>query len=134
MGEASYILGIKIYKAWIKLSKKQSSKTDEELKRMSDISYASAVGSSQYVVQCTMLDVAHALSVTSRYQTCVGEAHWSMVKIILKYLKRTKDMFLIYGGGELMLEGYNDASFQSDDDDAKSQSSFILKLNGGVIA
>ncbi|KAL0430599.1 UNVERIFIED_CONTAM: hypothetical protein Sradi_0685900 [Sesamum radiatum] len=37
----------------IKLSKKQSPKTDEELKRMSDISYASAVGSIQYVVQCT---------------------------------------------------------------------------------
>ncbi|KAL0457602.1 UNVERIFIED_CONTAM: hypothetical protein Slati_0387400 [Sesamum latifolium] len=55
-------------------------------------------------------------------KACAGEAHWSAVKIILKYLKRNKDMFLIYGGGELILEGYNDASFQSDDDDAKSQS------------
>ncbi|KAL0445291.1 UNVERIFIED_CONTAM: Retrovirus-related Pol polyprotein from transposon TNT 1-94 [Sesamum latifolium] len=43
-------------------------------------------------------------------------------------------MFLIYGGGELILEGYSDASFQSDDDDAKSQSSFVFKLNGGVVA
>ncbi|KAL0428029.1 UNVERIFIED_CONTAM: hypothetical protein Slati_2977700, partial [Sesamum latifolium] len=46
--------------------------------------------------------------------------HCSAVKTILKYLKKTKDMFLIYGGGEL--KGYNDASFQSDDDAAKSQS------------
>ncbi|KAL0405527.1 UNVERIFIED_CONTAM: hypothetical protein Slati_3866600 [Sesamum latifolium] len=105
----------------IKLSKKQSPKTDEELKRMSDIPYASAVGSIQYVIQCTRPDVAYALSVTSRYQACAGEAHWSAVKSILKYLRRTKDMFLIYGGGELILEGYSDASFQSDDDDAKSQ-------------
>ncbi|KAL0405873.1 UNVERIFIED_CONTAM: Retrovirus-related Pol polyprotein from transposon TNT 1-94, partial [Sesamum latifolium] len=37
----------------IKLSKKQSPKTDEELKRMSNIPYASAVGSIQYAVQCT---------------------------------------------------------------------------------
>ncbi|KAL0455908.1 UNVERIFIED_CONTAM: hypothetical protein Slati_0930000 [Sesamum latifolium] len=43
-------------------------------------------------------------------------------------------MFLIYGGGELILEGYRDASFQSDDDDAKSQSNFVFKLNGGVVA
>ncbi|KAL0427657.1 UNVERIFIED_CONTAM: Retrovirus-related Pol polyprotein from transposon TNT 1-94 [Sesamum latifolium] len=43
-------------------------------------------------------------------------------------------MFLIYGGGELILEGYSDASFQSDDDDAKSQSNFVFKLNGGVVA
>ncbi|KAL0463269.1 UNVERIFIED_CONTAM: Secreted RxLR effector protein [Sesamum latifolium] len=79
-------------------------------------------------------DVAYALSITSRYQACAGEAHWDVVKSILKYLKRTKDMFLIYGGGELILEGYSDASFQSDDDDAKSQSGFVFKLNGGVVA
>ncbi|KAL0294920.1 UNVERIFIED_CONTAM: Retrovirus-related Pol polyprotein from transposon TNT 1-94, partial [Sesamum radiatum] len=118
----------------IKLSKKQSPKTDEELKRMSDIPYASAVGSIQYDVQCTRPDVAYALSVTSRYQACAGEVHWGVVKSILKYLKRTKDMFLIYGGGELILEGYSDASFQSDDDDAKSQSGFVFELNGGVVA
>ncbi|KAL0386256.1 UNVERIFIED_CONTAM: Retrovirus-related Pol polyprotein from transposon TNT 1-94 [Sesamum radiatum] len=118
----------------IKLSKKQSPKTDEELKRMSDIPYASAVGSIQYTVQCTRPDVAYALRITSRYQACAGEAHWSTVKNILKYLKRTKDMFLIYGGGELILEGYSDASFQSDDDDAKSQSGYVFKLNGGVVA
>ncbi|KAL0319547.1 UNVERIFIED_CONTAM: Retrovirus-related Pol polyprotein from transposon TNT 1-94 [Sesamum radiatum] len=62
------------------------------------------------------------------------EAHWGAVKSIFKYLKRTKDMFLIYGGGELILEGYSDATFQSDDDDAKSQSGFVFKLNGGVVA
>ncbi|KAL0401863.1 UNVERIFIED_CONTAM: Retrovirus-related Pol polyprotein from transposon TNT 1-94 [Sesamum latifolium] len=118
----------------IKLSKKQSPKTDEEFKRMSDIPYASAVGSIQYVIQCTRPDVAYALSVTSRYQACAVEAHWSAVKTILKYLKWTKDIFLIYGDGELILEGYSDASFQSDDDDAKSQSDFVFKLNGGVVA
>ncbi|KAL0413282.1 UNVERIFIED_CONTAM: hypothetical protein Sradi_1529900 [Sesamum radiatum] len=74
----------------IKLSKKQSPKTDKELKRMSNIPYASAVGSIQYVVQCTRSDVTYALSVTSRYQACVGEAHWGAVKSIFKYLKRTK--------------------------------------------
>ncbi|KAL0445556.1 UNVERIFIED_CONTAM: Retrovirus-related Pol polyprotein from transposon TNT 1-94 [Sesamum latifolium] len=43
-------------------------------------------------------------------------------------------MFLIYGGGELILEGYSAAGFQSDDDDVKSQSGFVFKLNGGVVA
>ncbi|KAL0445206.1 UNVERIFIED_CONTAM: hypothetical protein Slati_2243300 [Sesamum latifolium] len=110
MGEASYILGINIYRDrsrrmlgltqssyiekvlkrfkmenskrgflpmrhGVKLSKKQSPNTDEELKRMSNIPYASAVGSIQYVVQCTKPDVAYALRVTSRYQACVGVTH-----------------------------------------------------------
>ncbi|KAL0282971.1 UNVERIFIED_CONTAM: Secreted RxLR effector protein [Sesamum angustifolium] len=43
-------------------------------------------------------------------------------------------MFLIYSGGELILEGYSNASFQSDDDDAKAQSGFVFKLNGGMVA
>ncbi|KAL2228677.1 UNVERIFIED_CONTAM: Secreted RxLR effector protein, partial [Sesamum indicum] len=116
----------------ITMSKKQSPKTVEELKRMLDIPYVSTVGSIQYVVQYTRPDVAYDLSVTSRYQACASLAHWSAVKTILKYLKSTKDVFLIYGSGELILESYNDASLQSDNDDAKSQSGFVLKLNGGV--
>ncbi|KAL0430643.1 UNVERIFIED_CONTAM: Retrovirus-related Pol polyprotein from transposon TNT 1-94 [Sesamum radiatum] len=43
-------------------------------------------------------------------------------------------MFLVYGSGELIQEGYSNASFQSDEDDAKSQSGFVFKLNGGVVA
>ncbi|KAL2226708.1 UNVERIFIED_CONTAM: Secreted RxLR effector protein [Sesamum indicum] len=43
-------------------------------------------------------------------------------------------MFLIHGGGELILEGYSDVSFQSNDNDAKSQLGFVFKLNGGVVA
>ncbi|KAL0367343.1 UNVERIFIED_CONTAM: hypothetical protein Sradi_3624400 [Sesamum radiatum] len=50
------------------------------------------------------------LCFTSRYQACTGVAHWDAVKSILKYLKRSKDMFLIYGGGELILKGYRNSS------------------------
>ncbi|KAL0283903.1 UNVERIFIED_CONTAM: Retrovirus-related Pol polyprotein from transposon TNT 1-94 [Sesamum angustifolium] len=59
----------------IKLSKKQSPKTDEELKEMSDIPYTSTVGNIQYVVQYTRPDIAYALSMTSRYHAYTGEAH-----------------------------------------------------------
>ncbi|KAL0318250.1 UNVERIFIED_CONTAM: Retrovirus-related Pol polyprotein from transposon TNT 1-94 [Sesamum calycinum] len=111
LGEASYILGIKIFRDrskrmlgitqnsyvekvlkrfkmehskrgfllmrhGVKLSKKQSPKTDEELKRMLDIPYASAIGSIKYAEQCTRPDIAYALSVMNRYPACAGEAHW----------------------------------------------------------
>ncbi|KAL2237395.1 UNVERIFIED_CONTAM: Retrovirus-related Pol polyprotein from transposon TNT 1-94, partial [Sesamum indicum] len=112
----------------------KSPNTDEELKRMSDIAYASAVGSIQYVVQCTKPDIAYALIMMSRYQAYAREAHWRTIKTILKYLKRTKDMFLIYSSGKLILEGYNDASFQSDDNDTESQSGFVFKLNDDMVA
>ena len=46
--------------------------------------------------------------------------HWKVVKRILKYLRSTKDMFLVYGGDkELVVKGYTDASFITDPDDYK---------------
>ena len=65
---------------------------------MSAIPYASAVGSIMYAMICTRPDISYAQSVTSRYQADPGESHWAAVKTILKYLRRTKDMFLVYGG------------------------------------
>ena len=61
--------------------------------------------------------------------------HWTTVKNILKYLKRTKDMFLIYGGEkELGINGYVDASFHTDSNDSKSQTEYVFLLNGGAVS
>ena len=57
------------------------------------------------------------------------------MKNILKYLRRTKDVFLVYGGEEeLVVTGYTDASFQTDKDDSKSQSGFVLLINDGAVS
>ena len=42
---------------------------------------------------------------------------------------RTKEIFLDYGGNkEFIVKGYVDASFDTDKDDSKSQSGYILKV------
>ena len=57
------------------------------------------------------------------------------MKNIFKYLRRTKDVFLVYGGEEeLVVTGYTDASFQTDKDNSKSQSGFMFKVNGGAVS
>ncbi|GJU63091.1 retrotransposon protein, putative, ty1-copia subclass [Tanacetum coccineum] len=133
LGEAAYILGIKIYRdrsrrlislcqsAYIekilkryhmenfkrgsipmqeklRLSKSQGALTPAELKHMQNIPYASAVGSIIYVVRCTRPDVAFAQNITSRFQQNPGDLYWTTVKNMLKYLRNTKDMFLVYEG------------------------------------
>jgi hypothetical protein len=41
----------------------------------------------------------------------------------------------VFGGEEeLVLKGYNDASFQTDADDSKSQFDFVFCLNGGAVS
>ena len=170
LGEAAYILGIKIYRDRSRrliglsqstyldkvlkkfkmdqakkgflpmlqgkaLSKTQCPTTANERERMSKIPYASAIGSIMYAMLCTRPDVSHALSLTSRFQSDPGEEHWTAVKNILKYLKRTKDMFLVYGDcEELAVKGYVDASFDTDPDDSKSQTGYVFVLNGAAVS
>ena len=170
LGEATYILGIRIYRNrskrliglsqstyidkvlkrfnmqdskkgflpmshGISLCKNQCPSTQDERDRMSKIPYASAIGSIMYAMICTRPDVSYALSATSRYQSDPGESHWIAVKNILKYLRKTKDAFLVYGSEEeLVVTGYSDASFQTDKDDYRSQSGYVFCLNGGAVS
>ncbi|GJT26008.1 retrotransposon protein, putative, ty1-copia subclass [Tanacetum coccineum] len=171
LGEAAYILGIKIYRdrskrlislcqsAYIekilkifymenskrdtfpmqeklKLSKTQGASTPAEIWRMQNIPYALVVGSIMYVVRCTRPDVVFAQNITIRFQQNPGDAHWTAVKNILKYLRNTKDMFLVYGGDtkrELKVSCYTDAGYLTDADDIKSQTGYVFVLNGGAV-
>src|SRR3954466_11660909 len=98
--------------------------------------YALAIGSIMYAMLCTRPDLALAISMTNRYQSNPGMIHWTVVKNIMKYLRRTKDLFLVYGGceEELAVKGYVDASLRSDKDDSKSQTGYVFMLNGGAIS
>ncbi|GJW69436.1 retrotransposon protein, putative, ty1-copia subclass [Tanacetum coccineum] len=171
LGEAAFILGIKIYRDRSKrliglcqnaymdkilkrykmdnskrghipmqerldLNKSQGAQTPKEVNRMKNVPYASVVGSIMYAVRCTRPDVAFAQNLTSRFQQNPGEPHWTAVKNILKYLRNTKDMFLVYGGNpstELRVECYCDAGFETDRDDTKSQTGYVFVLNGGAV-
>ena len=95
----------------IQLSKKMSPKTPEERNRVSSIPYSSTIGSIMYAMLCTRPDVIYALGIVSRFQADLGEDYLKAMKNILKYLRSTKDIFLIYRGSDLKLEGYTDSSF-----------------------
>ncbi|GKA73527.1 hypothetical protein Tco_0779829 [Tanacetum coccineum] len=120
----------------LKLSKSQGASTPAEKQRMQNVSYASAVGSIMYAVRCTRPDVVFAQNITSRFQQNAGELHWTTVKNILKCLRNTKDMFLVYGGDikrELRVSCYTDAGYLTDANDLKSQTGYVFVLNGGDV-
>ncbi|GKB24629.1 retrotransposon protein, putative, ty1-copia subclass [Tanacetum coccineum] len=171
LGEATYILGIKIIRdrsKWlialsqsaylVKILKKfrmenskkwytpmmekadyrnsQGAKTPIEVQRMRRVPYASAVGSIMYAVRCTRPNVAFVQNLCSCFQQNPGEIHWTAMKTILKYLRNTKDMVLVYGEkpeDELKVSCYADASFQTDKDVIKSQTGYVFILNGGAV-
>ncbi|GJS28485.1 hypothetical protein Tco_0489105 [Tanacetum coccineum] len=80
-----------------KLSKTQGASTHDEVKRMQRVPYTSVVGSIMNAVSCTRPDFVFAQNITSRFQQNPCEFHWTVVKNIMKYLRNTKDMFLVYG-------------------------------------
>nr|GFB86508.1 hypothetical protein [Tanacetum cinerariifolium] len=77
------------------LSNELCASTPEKVAYIKKVSYASAV---MYIVRCTRPDVAFAQNLVSRYQQNPGKLYWVAVKHILKYLRNTRDMFLVYGG------------------------------------
>nr|GEU93872.1 hypothetical protein [Tanacetum cinerariifolium] len=86
-------------------------------------------------VRCTRPDVAFVQNMTSRFQHNPGEPHWTAMKNILKYLKNTKDIFLVDGGNseaELRVDCYYDAGFETDRDDTKSQTGYVFVSNRGA--
>src|SRR3954469_3092678 len=98
--------------------------------------YASTIGSIMCAMLCTRPDVALAVSLTNRFQSNTGMDHWIAVKNVLKYLRRTKDLVLVYEGceEELAITGYVDAILGTDPDDSKSQTGYVFMLNGGAIS
>ncbi|GKF06927.1 hypothetical protein Tco_0037595 [Tanacetum coccineum] len=57
-----------------------------------------------------------------------GKLHWTAVKNILKYLRNTKDMFLVYDENpeaELRVDCYCNAGFEIDINDMKSLTRYV---------
>ncbi|OMO58188.1 Integrase, catalytic core [Corchorus capsularis] len=139
MGEANYVLGVKILRDRSKrllgetLSLQLTPKTSDEQKQMARVPYSSSVGSLMYAMMCTRPDISFAVGLVSRFQSNPGLAHWKAVNRILRYLKGTADYMLCYRGSNLNLIGYTDADWGGDLDERKSTSGYAFLLNGGAI-
>ena len=56
-------------------------------KCLSQQEYAQAISSLMYVMNCTRLDIAYAVSQLSRYTSNSGSDHWKTIVRVLRYLK-----------------------------------------------
>ncbi|GJW12464.1 retrotransposon protein, putative, ty1-copia subclass [Tanacetum coccineum] len=151
LGDAAYILGIKIYhdrsKRLIGLC--QSAYIDKILKRdymenskrgtilmQEKLKLSKSQGASTPAEKQRMQNIPYASAIGSIMYAVRCEEHWTPIKNILKYLCNTKDMFLVYGGNmkrELRVSCYTDAGYLTDADDLRSQTGYVFILNGGVV-
>lgn len=87
-----------------------------------------------YVMLCFRLDISYAIGVVSRYQSNPSMAHWTSVKLILKYLRRTRDYVLVYHGDNLTPLGYTDSDFPSDKNERKCAFGYVFTLARSAVS
>ncbi|XP_050890592.1 secreted RxLR effector protein 161-like [Lathyrus oleraceus] len=96
--------------------------------------YKQMIGSLMYL-NVTRPGLMFVVCLASRYMSAPTEAHFQVVKRILRYIKGTMEFGILYrrGGDEKVLS-YTDNDYAGDLDDRKSTSGFVFLMCGGVIA
>ena len=87
-------------------------------------------------MQCYVRDLISALPwawLADTSQTQDRNIGVLYVKVILKYLRRTKEYMLVYKSSDLLRLGYTDSDFQTDKDKRKSTSGCVFTLGGGAV-
>ncbi|KAG5317706.1 COPIA protein, partial [Pseudoatta argentina] len=95
-----------------------------------------------YLSVCTRPNIAHTASYLSQFNNCHGSDHWTAAKRVLRYLKGTRDVGLVYGKTSDPLTGYQrtvalssmEAEYMAISDATKEAvhlRSFILELSPG---
>lgn len=79
-----------------KFSISQSSSTPEELDHMKSIPYANLVGSLMYEIVCCRPNIAHAMSIVSRFMSNPDKAHREATKWVIRDIKGTVNKGLTY--------------------------------------
>ncbi|MCO5569407.1 hypothetical protein L7F22_023119 [Adiantum nelumboides] len=91
--------------------------------------YANILGGVHYLVTCTRPDICFAANLLSRFMQSPGAAHIQNLKHLLRYLKHTKNLGLIYRAADPLpspfLIGYSDADWGGNQDTLQSTSGYV---------
>lgn len=114
-----------------KLVKKTAKDEEADQKK-----YQAAVGSLLYLSTKTRPDIAFAVGNVARFCSEPTKVHFSAVKRIMRYLKGTQDLGLLYHKHSTALScvGYSDADWGGSLDDRKSTSGYVFQWSGAAVS
>ena len=101
--------------------------------------YQAIVGSLMYAATSTRPDIAYAVAALSRYNSKPYTTHLTTAKRVLRYLKGTSEVGLVFPGRSTsevdtdVLHGYTDSDFAGDRADRKSQGGYFFRAYGAPI-
>jgi len=105
----------------------------ENMNTSNSFPYRELLGFLMYIAVTTTPNIMFSVSRLARYSTIASEMHWKAVKDVLRYLKRTSEFGLVYGGpSEITVVGYTDADWAGDRASRKSTSGYVFLVNKTV--
>jgi hypothetical protein len=119
-----------------RLTRDMSPRTTEEREAMRRVLYLSTIGSVMYAMLGTRPDIAYSVGVLAQYGSDPGMAHWVALKRVIRYLKGTEGLALMYRGegSSEELVGWCDSDWASDVDTRRSVAGYVYDLNGSSIS
>lgn len=93
------------------------------------------IGCIMYAMLGTRPDLCSSISLLSRYQNCATEKLLTSLKRVLRYIKGTLELKLVYNDkSKNIITGYADADWGGDTTDRKSTSGFCLYVFGNIVS
>lgn len=104
-----------------------------DAKLESNFRYRQLIGSLMFVMLGSRPDLAFTVTVLSRFLENPHQNHWKAAKRVLRYLKGTKDLALVYRSAQLnSLSVYSDADW-ANSNDRKSVSGIAIFYSNNLI-
>lgn len=101
------------------------------------VSYPQVIGSLMYAMLGTRPDLAFAVGVLGRYAAQPKRCHWEAAKRVLRYLRATASVALVYEGSDVNTDmdfhGFSDADWSGDPDNSRSTSGYVFISNAAAI-
>ena len=103
---------------------------------MNFVPYANVIGSLMYAMVCSQPNIAHSISILSRFMANPGKEHWNGVKWLLRYVRWSLSAGLKfrYSKEGVGIIGYVDSDYARDLDKRRSTIGYIFTLFGGPVS
>ena len=119
----------------VKLTVKDSPVDDVGKSRMEQLPYRQVVGKLMHLAVCTRPDICQAVSELSCFNNNPGKKQWESAQRVLRYLKGTAGVGLLYRKGESRdIWGYVDASHTGCPDNNKGRAAYVFMSGGAPLS
>jgi len=105
------------------------------------VHFGSVVGGLSYLAMSTRPDIAHAVNMLSRAVSAPVAQDWRDAKRVLRNVKKTHHLGLLFGGGGgprdgvvVLAPSFCDADWAGDRTDRRSTTGYVVKVNGSTVS